>query len=100
MYSVLLMTVFWDNLGVLIGMFIANLVTEFDNTSSIRQYRSRQSTDQTQQLNETMISTKKSRSINQCHGGVISSLRGPLSFGAAKGISDRMSLVENYKVLV
>ena len=27
-------------------------------------------------------------------------LRGPLSFGAAKGISARMGLVQNYKVLI
>ena len=27
-------------------------------------------------------------------------LRGPLSFGAAKGISDRMSFVQNYTVLL
>ena len=27
-------------------------------------------------------------------------LKGPLSFGAAKGISDRMNLVRNYKILI
>ena len=27
-------------------------------------------------------------------------LRGPMSFGAAKGISERMMLVRNYKVLI
>ena len=27
-------------------------------------------------------------------------LRGPLSFGAAKGISERMILVQNYKILI
>ena len=27
-------------------------------------------------------------------------LKGPLSFGAAKGISERMMLVRNYKVLI
>ena len=27
-------------------------------------------------------------------------LKGPLSFGAAKGITDRMMLVRNYKVLI
>ena len=27
-------------------------------------------------------------------------LKGPLSFGAAKGITDRMALVQNYKVLI
>ena len=27
-------------------------------------------------------------------------LRGPMSFGAAKGISERMMLIRNYKVLI
>ena len=27
-------------------------------------------------------------------------LKGPLSFGAAKGIIDRMALVQNYKILI
>ena len=38
----------------------------------------------------------------ECCGGqlMLFRLRGPLSFGAAKGISARMGLVSNYRVLI
>ena len=39
--------------------------------------------------------------LDKCSGEVmLFRLKGPLSFGAAKGISDRMSLVRNYKILI
>ena len=37
--------------------------------------------------------------LDRCSGEVmLFRLKGPLSFGAAKGISDRMNLVRNYKI--
>lgn len=104
MYSVLLMTVFWDLIwGVLIGMFIANLLTvdsitqvQLENIEADNPLDQNSSAQLTNDLNE-----EEQVQFNQCHGGVmLFSLRGPLSFGAAKGISDRMGLVENYKVLI
>ena len=39
--------------------------------------------------------------LDRCSGKVmLFRLKGPLSFGAAKGISERMMLVRNYKVLI
>ena len=39
--------------------------------------------------------------LDSCSGEVmLFRLRGPMSFGAAKGISERMMLVRNYKVLI
>ena len=39
--------------------------------------------------------------LDRCSGKVmLFRLKGPLSFGAAKGISDRMNLVRNYKILI
>ena len=39
--------------------------------------------------------------LDQCSNEVmLFRLRGPLSFGAAKGITERMMLVRNYKVLI
>ncbi len=104
MYSVLMMTVFWDLIwGVLIGMFIANLLTvdsitqvQLENISADNPLNQNTTTKRDNDLSE-----EEQYQINQCRGGVmLFSLRGPLSFGAAKGISDRMSLIENYKVLV
>ncbi len=104
MYSVLLMTVFWDLIwGVLIGMFIANLLTvdsitqvQLENIEADNPLDHDRPNQHTSDLNE-----EEQDQFNQCHGGVmLFNLRGPLSFGAAKGISDRMGLVENYKVLI
>ena len=39
--------------------------------------------------------------LDRCAGEVmLFRLKGPLSFGAAKGITERMMLVRNYKVLI
>ena len=104
MYSVLLMTVFWDLIwGVLIGMFIANLLTvdsitqvQLENIEADNPLDHEKSDPATNNLSD-----EEQILFDQCQGGVmLFSLRGPLSFGAAKGISDRMGLVENYKVLI
>lgn len=89
MYGVLLMTVFWDLIwGVLVGMFVANLLT----VDSITQVQ--------------LEGIKKDNADGSClrHDEIdqvmIFKLRGPLSFGAAKGISSRMGLIKNYKALI
>ncbi|MBO8218422.1 SulP family inorganic anion transporter [Prochlorococcus marinus] len=103
MYGVLLMTVFWDLIwAVLVGVFIANMLTidsitetqlegmEEDNPSL---------TGNTQGQN-TLPADEKAL-LDRCSGEVmLFRLKGPLSFGAAKGISDRMNLVRNYKILI
>ena len=89
MYGVLLMTVFWDLIwGVLVGMFVANLLT----VDSITQV-------QLEGIKKDNADGERRRhqSIDQV---MILKLRGPLSFGAAKGISSRMGLIKNYKALI
>ena len=105
MYGVLLMTVFWDLIwAVLVGVFIANMLTidsitqtqlegmdadnPFDNSDN-------------SSINESQLSEDEQNLLNKCSGEVmLFRLRGPLSFGAAKGITERMILVRNYKVLI
>ena len=103
MYGVLMMTVFWDLIwAVLVGVFIANMLTidsitetqlegmDADNPINKR-------SDQVQ----NSLPTDEKDLLDQCSGEVmLFRLRGPLSFGAAKGISERMMLVRNYKILI
>ena len=47
------------------------------------------------------MSQEEQALFDRCAGEVmLFRLRGPLSFGAAKGITERMMLVRNYKVLI
>ncbi len=105
MYGVLLMTVFWDLIwAVLVGVFVANMLTidsitqtqlegiEADNP--VNDSTADSFSNQPLPANEQEL-------LDKCAGDVmLFRLRGPMSFGAAKGISERMMLVRNYKVLI
>tara|TARA_Y100001968_G_scaffold205801_1_gene189006 strand:- start:12071 stop:13732 length:1662 start_codon:yes stop_codon:yes gene_type:complete len=105
MYGVLLMTVFWDLIwAVLVGVFIANMLTidsitqtqlegmEADNPTDVSDNSS---------LEVSPLNSAEQALLDRCSGEVmLFRLRGPLSFGAAKGITERMMLVRNYKVLI
>ena len=117
MYGVLLMTVFWDLISaVLVGVFVANLLTidsltqaqlegmDADNRLIGEDAQFEQSGAQYSNLSttgEAPLSAEEQELFDRCAGEVMMfRLRGPLSFGAAKGITDRMGLVRNYKVLI
>ncbi|QNI59769.1 sulfate transporter family protein [Synechococcus sp. BIOS-U3-1] len=93
MWGVLLMTVFWDLIGaVLIGMFVANLLT----IESLTHHQLGNMNTGTSHL-----STREQDLLRGCGDDLILfRMQGPLSFGAAKGISERMMLVRQYKVLL
>ena len=94
MWGVLLLTVFWDLIGaVLIGMFVANLLTIESLTA--HQLAGMGSPDR------DALPVREQQLLDQCGDAVmLFSLQGPLSFGAAKGISERMTLVRQYRVLI
>ena len=94
MWGVLLLTVFWDLIGaVLIGMFVANLLT-------IESLTSHQLAGMTNPERDA-LSRDEQLLLDQCGDAILLfALRGPLSFGAAKGISERMTLVRDYRVLI
>ncbi|KGF89195.1 MULTISPECIES: SulP family inorganic anion transporter [Prochlorococcus] len=103
MYGVLLMTVFWDLIwAVLVGVFIANMLTidSITETQLEGMEEDNPSLTGNNQVQNTLPTDEKAL-LDRCSGEVmLFRLKGPLSFGAAKGISDRMNLVRNYKILI
>jgi SulP family sulfate permease len=102
MYAVMLMTVFWDLIwGVLVGMFIANLLTVDAITQTQLQGMDEDNPHKGDNLHIENLSDQEQRLVESCDGRLmLFRLRGPLSFGAAKGISSRMGLVNNFQVLI
>ena len=106
MYGVLLMTVFWDLIwAVLVGVFIANMLTIDSITQTQLEGMDADnplddSSDNTS-ISQSVLNDDEQALLDDCKGQVmLFRLRGPLSFGAAKGITERMMLVRNYKVLI
>ena len=93
MWGVLLMTVCWDLIGaVVVGMFVANLLTIESSTD--HQLGS-------MDTGTAHLSTHEQELLERCGDDLILfHLHGPLSFGAAKGISERMMLVRQYRILL
>ena len=102
MYAVMLMTVFWDLIwGVLVGMFVANLLTVDAITQTQLQGMDEDNPQKGDKLQIENLSEQERRLMESCGNQLmLFRLRGPLSFGAAKGISARMGLVSNYQVLI
>jgi len=102
MYGVLFMTVFWDLIwAVLVGVFIANMLTIDSITETqLEGMDADTPVNDNDQANNILPKDEKEL-LDKCSGDVmLFRLRGPLSFGAAKGISERMMLVRNYKILI
>ena len=93
MWGVLLMTVFWDLIGaVLVGMFVANLLT-IESLTHQQLGNMEVGTDH--------LTTREQDLLKRCGDDLILfRMQGPLSFGAAKGISERMMLVKQYRILL
>lgn len=98
MYLVLLLTVFVDLItAVLVGAFIANVLTikrlsdlQSDNIEAI-----------TNPLDSHNLTLGEQEILTRADGRILLfQLGGPMSFGAAKSISRRMSMVKNYEALV
>ncbi|QEY31847.1 SulP family inorganic anion transporter [Synechococcus sp. RSCCF101] len=105
MYGVLLMTVFWDLIwGVLVGVFVANLLTIESLTETQLEGMAADNPggkgSQPPPASMT-LPAEEQELLEQCGNDVmLFRLRGPLSFGAARGISERMALVRSYRVLI
>ncbi len=102
MYAVLLMTVFWDLIwGVLVGMFVANLLTVDAITRSQLEGMEEDNPADAKDALHANLSPDEEALILRCGKDLmLFRLRGPLSFGAAKGISARMGLIQSYSVLI
>ena len=89
MYGVLLMTVFWDLIwGVLVGMFLANLLT-VDSITQVQLEGIDKDNPYKSSKEAYRRSKSQARELLGHHQDdvMVLTLRGPLSFGAAKGIS-------------
>ena len=93
MWGVLLMTVFWDLIGaVLVGMFVANLLT----IESLTDHQLG-----TMNIDAAPLNEEEQTLLERCGDQLmLFRMQGPLSFGAAKGISERMMLVRQYRILL
>ena len=102
MYGVLIMTVFWNLIGaVLIGVFVANMLTIDSITETQLEGMDADNPLDNTSSNKALLTSEEQALLDRCGGEVMFfRLKGPLSFGAAKGITDRMMLVRNYKVLI
>ncbi|UAJ72776.1 SulP family inorganic anion transporter [Synechocystis sp. PCC 7339] len=98
MYLVLGLTVFVDLItAVAVGVFVANLFT-VKNLTDI-QLQSIKSV--TRGDGEDWLSEEEQQILREANGRIFMfHLSGPMSFGAAKSIARRLSIVENYDVLI
>lgn len=98
MYLVLFLTVFVDLItAVLVGAFIANVLT-IKRLSDVQSDNIQVITDPTGYHNLTLA---EQDILTLARGDILLlKLGGPMSFGAAKSISRRMSMVQNYHALV
>lgn len=98
MYLVLALTVFVDLItAVAVGVFVANLLTIKNLTDlQIQDMRAVTHGD-----NEDWLSSEEQTLLRVAKGRILMfRLSGPMSFGAAKSIARRLSIVENYEVLI
>ena len=102
MYGVLLMTVFWNLIwAVLVGVFVANMLTIDSITQTQLEGMDQDNPIDNESSNNAQLPSDEKNLFDQCDGEVmLFRLKGPLSFGAAKGISERMMLIKKYKVLI
>jgi len=97
MYGVMLMTVFYDLIiAVGIGVFVANILT-IQRLADIQaaQVKAVDNPD-----DEALVDQEVRVLMQKARGQLLLlDLGGPMSFGAAKAITQRQGILENYKVL-
>ena len=101
MYLVLLLTVFVDLItAVAAGVFFANLLT-IKSLSDIQSGHVRAITNPEVEDDDAALSMAEKYLLKKAQDKILLfNLSGPMSFGAAKTISQRMGIVKKYKVLI
>ncbi len=101
MYTVLFLTVFVDLItAVAVGVFFANLLT-LRRLSDLQAKEVRAVTSPDGNHHKVGLTVVEQEILNRANGRILLfHLGGPMSFGAAKSISQQMSIVENYDVLI
>jgi len=98
MYMVMFLTVFVDLItAVAVGVFFANLLT-VKNLSDIQSKKIRTITNPDDEMD---LNIAERHILKRAKGKIILfNLTGPMSFGAAKTISQHMGIVRKYEVLI
>jgi len=98
MYMVMFLTVFVDLVtAVAVGVFFANLLT-VKNLSDIQSKKVKAIIDPDDEMD---LNIAERHILKRAKGKIILfNLTGPMSFGAAKTISQRMGIVRQYEVLI
>ncbi|MGD1921404.1 MAG: SulP family inorganic anion transporter [Pleurocapsa sp.] len=101
MYMVLFLTVFVDLItAVAAGVFFANLLT-IKSLSDIQSGHVRAIVNHDDDDDDAALSMGEKHLLKQARGKILLfNLSGPMSFGAAKTISQRMGIVRKYEVLI
>jgi SulP family sulfate permease len=98
MYGVVLLTVFYDLIiAVGLGVFIANVLT----ISKLADIQANQVKVIDAHDDEGLVNQEAISLMKQAKGRVLlMDLGGPMSFGAAKAITQRQNIIDNYQALV
>ena len=101
MYAVLFLTVFVDLItAVAVGVFCANLLT-IKRLTDLQAKEVRAITTPDGNHRKLGLTASEEEILSRGEGRILLfHLGGPMSFGAAKAISQQMSIVENYDVLI
>ena len=101
MYMVLFLTVFVDLItAVAAGVFFANLLT-IKSLSDIQSGHVRAIVNPDDDDDDADLSMSEKHLLKQAMGKILLfNLSGPMSFGAAKTISQRMGIIRKYEVLI
>ncbi|WP_017305346.1 SulP family inorganic anion transporter [Spirulina subsalsa] len=98
MYGVMLLTVFVDLIvAVGVGVFIANVLT----INRLAEIQSEKVKAIDNPSDELLKNEQVKQLLHDAHGQILLlHLGGPMSFGAAKAITQRQSILDNYKVVI
>lgn len=101
MYGVLFLTVFVDLItAVAVGVFFANLFA-LKRLTDLQAKEVRAVTNPDENNHKLGLTVVEQEILNRAKGRILLfHLGGPMSFGAAKAISQQMSIVEDYDVLI
>jgi len=101
MYIVLFLTVFVDLItAVAVGVFFANMLT-IKSLSDIQSNHVRTIINPDEDDDDAALSMEEKHLLKKARGKILLfNLSGPMSFGAAKTISQRMGIVRKYEVLI
>ncbi len=98
MYGVVLLTVFYDLIiAVGVGVFVANMLT----IKRLADIQAEQVKAVDTPNNEVLINEEAKQLMKLANGRILLlDLGGPMSFGAAKAITQRQTILDNYKAVI